>query len=98
MMKNQELYEYIKNIKTPSEPHRFKTPSEPLTDEEKRMMLRRIERAEKLGINMSRLDKEDEMLGKESDDLDELEALFYIMKDEEVPEEIQIRLLNRKVI
>lgn len=81
-------------IEKPVFPHIAEGSQEPLTEEEKRKIMIRVERAERLGINVTRLDGEQEM---ESgvEDLEKLEALLYIMRDEEIPAELEGRLLAR---
>jgi len=66
-----------------------------LTEEEKEKMLIRMQRAEKLGINMSKFDREEADEGMEQEDADRLEAWLYIMRDQEVPHELEQRILMR---
>lgn len=79
------------SIKKPSKPHKIVNISYIPTEEDIKIRQERIKKLKALGIDINTIDD-----SKESEDTDKLEASLIIMQGEELPRELEDRLLKRK--
>lgn len=91
----KKTYSTVLNIQKPQKPHRQVKMEEKPSELEIRKRYERIEKLKKLGIETTTLDMKRLEEEEFEEDVEKLKASILIMKDKEVPKELEEKILAR---